>query len=336
MEKRITSKKWKGYLEKRSKKELKKKQKRNKERKQNQTSNSKFLTPRNPKNYQYISAPEIFSFIDNPESLLLYFKTARIEISNRNQVYLELSKIKRLSSDAIALLIATIEDPRFHRHLPLSGNAPEDLKLQTLFIQSGFFKYVQSNAPRVKTENLLLHTLTKNKVEPLIAKQASLLGIEHTFKNNDIFEPLYEMLIECMSNTNFHAGLEKQGKYEWWLYVYKNPENNVTSYSFLDLGVGIFKSIPVKTFVKITNFIGFSSNVDLVSPLIQGKIKSRTKEEIRGKGLPQIYSLSKHANIKKFTIISNDVFADFDNENYYRLKTSFEGTFLYWELHPNA
>lgn len=48
-------------------------------------------------------------------------------------------------------------------------------------------------------------------------------------------------------------------------------------YTFIDLGVGIFDSIPVQVFKKIKRVIGLENNTDLVPDLLDGKIKSREK-----------------------------------------------------------
>ena len=64
--------------------------------------------------------------------------------------------------------------------------------LSRLFVQSGFYDYVITKAPKVRNNNkLLIHEITNNRVEPDIAKRACLLGLRHTFKNEEIFEPLW-------------------------------------------------------------------------------------------------------------------------------------------------
>lgn len=340
MKKLYSQSKWRKYQKNRSKDEYVKKHRIHKQGQGPKRKRGKFyqhlLTPKKPDHYETLIAPEIFSLIGNPEGVLSYLEQIRLQMLNRNQVFLDKTQITKLTPDALMILVASLNDEWFTRGIRFKGNSPKDEKLKELFLQSGFFEHVRSLIPKVKSRNLMLHRISRRKVKPSLVKEVCLIGVNHTFGNQNIFEPLYEMIIECMSNTNFHAGLEKQGKYEWWLYVYENPANKVTSYSFLDLGVGIFESIPVRDYVKFTQFIKLSSNVDLVDDLVNGKIKSRTLATNRGKGIPQIYRHSKHKNIKNFKIISNNVFADFDTANYHKLKNQFRGTFLYWELHPDS
>ena len=146
---------------------------------------------------------------------------------------------------------------------------------------------------------------------------------------------LYEILIECMSNTHNHANLNKQGECRWWLYVYNNPITNSTSYSFVDLGVGIFKSAHTKNYItKIFKVTGLQKNIDLVDDLLAGKIHSRIEKdrELRGKGIPQIVKHSKNTWFKSFYIITNDVKIDLSIGSRESLDYSFDGTFLHWEL----
>ena len=142
------------------------------------------------------------------------------------------------------------------------------------------------------------------------------------------------MLVEAMSNTNNHAGKNSENKIKWWLYTYNDP-SGFTSYSFIDLGVGIFESIPVQKFKKLTKFLNFSSNVDLVQNLLNGKIKSSIEldNDIRGKGIPQIALNSRESIFKRAFIISNDVKIDLKTQQAEKLYVPFKGTFLYWELY---
>lgn len=162
-------------------------------------------------------------------------------------------------------------------------------------------------------------------------KKASLVGIKYTFKSLKPYEPLYDILIECMSNTNNHASPDNDGKCNWWLYVYNEPGTNITSYSFLDLGVGIFKSAVVQNYIKQL-FKGSTiyKNINLVEELLNGKIQSRIDEdkEIRGKGIPQIVSYAKLETFKEFYLITNDVKINIKTGVKIQLDFNLSGTFL--------
>lgn len=283
-----------------------------------------------------IIAPTNFSLIDNTEATINYFYQAHKALKNKRRILFDISGVTTLTTDAIAVQIAKIKDQKFHFNSGIVGNAPTDKSLEKLFSQSGFYEYVVTNGEKPVNKNkLLIHEITNNKVEPDRAKEAYLLGIKHTFQNEEIFEPLYDILIEIMQNTNNHAG-SKRGMYDWWLHVYNHPNSFKTSYTFLDLGVGIFESLPVQSFRRdFLKLFNLKSNIDLVPKLFAGEIKSRTARPERGKGIPQVYECSKHKAFEKFILISNDVYADLKTDENKQIKYKFDGTLFYWEINNN-
>ena len=279
-----------------------------------------------------ILAPENYSLVYNTEDTIKYYNKIRDRLSSGQRVRFDLSNVKRMTTDAIAVQIAKIKDERFNRRIPIYGNAPKDVGLSNLFLHSGFYDHVKVSGAKPSSENKLIHEITANKVEPDIAKEACLLGLNHTFKNSIIFEPLYDIIIEVMQNTNNHAG-KTRGMYDWWLHVYNHPNSSKTSYTFLDLGDGIFNSLPVRTFWRETRRkLGLTSNLDLVDKLFAGEIKSRTSRPERGKGIPQIYECAQDCVFNKFILISNDVYANLKTHEYHLLRTKFDGTLFYWEI----
>jgi hypothetical protein len=303
----------------------------------NNNSKNENQNPVERKPIQNIVAPKNFSLVENTEDVLSYFKTAREFLYEGYPIRFDISEIDELTTDAIALQIARIKDANFHKNKGILGNAPNNPKLRELFLQSGFYNYVQTNGlkPQIR-DTTLIHKITDNKVEPLIAKEACLSGLRHTFGNEEIFDPLYDIIIEIMQNTNNHAG-DERGKYDWWLHIYNDPNSKSSKYTFLDLGVGIFESLPARTFKEKTlaEKLGLSHNVDLVEPLFNGEIKSRTGRPERGKGIPQVYESSKDKSFSKFFLVTNDVFVNLKTLETKKLKNSFSGTLFYWELKQN-
>ena len=211
-----------------------------------------------------------------------------------------------MTPDAVALLVASIKNPNFTKTGTSKGNEPKKEDLRKLFTESGFYEHVQiiqSRGFKKAQSGNLLHKEVAQKVVPSIAKSACIFGLEHVFKQSvpfpplyNIYSPLYEILLESMANTHNHANLHKQGECRWWLYVYNNPMTNSTFYSFIDLGVGIFRSAHTRNYIKILKLAGLQKNVDLVDDLLAGKINSRIEKdrELRGKGIPQIVRHSKN------------------------------------------
>ena len=287
-------------------------------------------------------APTNFSFVDNTNEMIGYINDCRETLHKNKKIKIDISQIEYLSSDAITLLVANVNDKGFTgRYGQIVGNAPENKELAKLFVESGFYQHVEPeykilSKVRNDKENLL-HRESHVKVEPNIAAKSCKLGTQHVFGSESRISDLYEMLVEAMSNTNNHANKKEVGTTKWWLYTYNAP-NGITCYSFIDLGVGIFDSLPVARYKKITNFLRITHNADLVQDLLDGKIKSSEKvdQDVRGKGIPQIANNSASHYFGRAYIISNNVKIDLKTRMTERLEYDFKGTFLYWELiNPN-
>ncbi|MCK9445277.1 hypothetical protein M0Q50_00105 [bacterium] len=282
-----------------------------------------------------IIAPSNFSLIENAEEVLEYFKKANKLLCKGENVELDVSNVKQLTPPTLLLLVASINDHDFTQESIVSGNAPKKPELLKLFTESGFYDHVKTNGKFKSSKENLLNKQVDKIVVSEIVKEASIIGIKHVFNRETPFEPLYEVLLECMSNTNHHADLKHKGKCRWWLYTYNIPNKKITSYSFMDLGVGIFKSAVVKNYLKkYTKGTFLYPNIKLVDDLLSGKIQSRIEKdnEIRGKGIPQIVNNSKRREFKSFYIITNDVIIDLKTGNRKQLKNGLRGTFFYWEI----
>ena len=282
-------------------------------------------------------SPDNLSLVDNTNAVIEYINDCKVLLHKKEKVVMDIEKVQNLSPDAIALLAACANDANYSgKYGKLSGNAPKEPRLLKLFAESGFYKFVSSSKLMKsvqKQEVNLLHKESHFQVQPEIAKEACLYGTKHVFSSTEPFSDLYEMIIEAMSNTNNHANKKQEGTTKWWLYTYNDP-NGKTCYSFIDLGVGIFDSLPVNRYKKLTNWIGISHNVDLVQDLLDGKIKSREiiDNDLRGKGIPQIARNSQQDVFGRAYIISNDVKINLKTRDAEKLKSNFQGTCLYWEL----
>jgi len=327
------------YLLIRARYEAKRHKKKWKERKRNiktQDQGQKIAVRKQAeKPYAEHIAPSDFSFINNTNEVLKYFFEAEKKFKEKQNLNFNIDDIEVLTPDAIALLVASINDKDFHHNSQYRGRAPKKMELKKIFRESGFYNFVSSRGFNKASDGNLLHKEMNTKVMPKLAQKASIKGILHTFGNENPYEPLYDILIECMSNTNNHASPNNTKKCKWWLYVYNDPYTKNTSYSFLDLGVGIFDSMIVKSYIKKT-FKGtpLYKNIKLVDDLLTGKIQSRVEEdrEIRGKGIPQIVEYSKKETFKEFLIITNDVKMNLKTSEREQLDYNFGGTFVYWEI----
>lgn len=281
-----------------------------------------------------LAAPKAFSFVDNTELMIGYFKLARSWLADNHSVTFDLADVATVSPDGIAMLIAKVRSKEFRHRQPIRGIGPKDATAARMFDESGFYDHVTPNR-LVPSENkhLLLHRITFNRVEPGIARNAGILAVRHLFGDGRKIRALYEVLIECMANTNNHAYPGKRGRYDWWLFVYNHPIDRRTIFTFLDLGVGIFRSIKIQNVWRAAlKRLGLERNVDIVPKLLAGEIASRTGKPERGKGIPRIYERARCGAFSRFVLISNDVYVDLINDKRHELPQPFNGTFFSFEI----
>lgn len=299
-----------------------------------QKQQKKFSNP-----FVTIKAPEHFSLIENTDQVVKYINVCKEHIKQNKNVEWDISDVNKITPDAITLLAACFNDPKYKKGV-MRGNHPKNEEVRKIFIESGFHEFVccdESLKSHSNHDSNYLHKESDYKVQGTVARDACRYGVTHVFGAFKDVEELYEMLVEAMSNTNNHADRNKEGEIKWWLYT-NNSEFGYTSYSFVDLGVGIFDSAPFTLFKKLLTGVRIRHNADYVPKLLNGEIGSRKEYEnnIRGKGIPQIARNSKIDYIKKAYIISNDVKIDLKTGNAIPLEEEFKGTFLYWELYdPN-
>lgn len=314
-------------------------------KKRNKTGNKKLFTKRRRRKEEVLEAPNNFSLINNTEEVLSYLNKANELRTRGKNIYFNLRNIEKITPETIALFLANFKNKSYNGDLKIKIGAsfPSNPDVSDIFINSGFYEHVPTRRKMIpKNKNQIMarrfYKIDSYNVDTNLAKEA--VEMSTTFTNHEKkFRPIYEILIECMANTNNHASnnlenTNKKDKHNWWLNLYNDEKTNISHFTFIDLGVGIFESVLIKRYISIARLKKvFSGNRSLVQDLLDGKIGSSTGESKRGKGFPKIYQHSKHDSIKNFIIISNDVFADVSNGNYITLNNKFNGTFLYWELH---
>jgi len=289
-------------------------------------------------NWKKITFPPRVKLIEEPNETLAYFNQAYNYYKKGHNVDFDLSNIVQFSPESIAVLAASIASFQFTNRMGSRGNMPKNYILRKVFQDSGFFEHVNvldKNFRAIsKTSAHLLHKVTNDKVVTGVAKDTcSYMLPKINAQYIDDLEPLYVILIEAMQNTNNHASGKTEIEYDWWLYRYLDKNKGIIHFTFLDIGVGVFKSLPVMNFIrKLSNTANITSNLDLVDELLSGKIKSRTKRKDRGKGIPQIYDQSKDNMFKEFYILSNDILIDTKKDTKIKLNEEFYGTLYYWTM----
>jgi len=289
---------------------------------------------RNNKGIVNLEAPTNFSFVDNSEEVVKYFNRVKENVESDQPVSIDISKITHLSPDIIILQIAVLKDKKSMR-VGIHGNAPEDPNLRKIFIESGLYNFVNSRGKkRVADNNKLWKHSTNNQVKGEIAGEAVAV-CKSLFEQNGIkynTDNIYNLLVEAMSNTINHAD-KKKANINWWLYYFIDENEKTIKYSFIDLGIGIFKSASFDSYRRIAN-IFIPGNSLLVKPFLDGKIiSSRVNDnEISGKGVKQIINCAENPEFTKFTIITNDQMINVKEKTNQSLSHNFDGTFIHFEV----
>jgi hypothetical protein len=320
--------KWKKYLRSRQLYELKKLREHKRSR--------RLLNP--PKRsaiarlpFVKLIVPGNFSIINNPEETIAFVRECGV-VARWNNLNLDLSKITQITADAITVLIAVIQGLVGKRLV--NGNLPAHAETSEILAQSGFFAHVRSKQAPPPGKHGRISRQESKKVEPLVARDLIQIGTAAVRGQPQRSYAAYRTLIECMTNTHNHAAGKHRRfdvKETWYSTVYADVKRSRICYTFLDTGVGIFRSVRIGTLRRAYKLLRIEDDRDILKDILEGKVESSTGHRYRGKGLPSIYDLSKRGSIKSLIIIANDVFANVSTGEYRILRVQFPGTLLYWE-----
>jgi hypothetical protein len=327
-----STQKWKDYLKTRQDAQRRNARRRNAGHRYSGTAAQKRLS-RSTRRFQTVSAPSVFSIVKDPDAAMRFFLNLELFASRYNLV-LDLSKVQTITTDAIAALIATV------RRLDVffRGNLPANPDAQRMLLESGFFDYVSSTQQLPKMKRGSIEQQRSKMVEPLVAKELVHFGTEGIFGASHKCTAAYSTLIECMANTRNHASgntkrSEKRKPPEtWWATVYADAGRKKVCFTFVDTGVGIFRSVRLGMVRKLYNFLGGKQDTDILRDMLQGKVPSSTRFSYRGKGLPFINRLANQKRISSLVIVANDVYANVSSGTFEMLPVQFHGTLVYWEI----
>lgn len=290
----------------------------------------KFITPKN------------FSFLNNPKETISFFDSLLKYVSNSNgkvrNIFVDSSNVTSLTTDALMYLLAVVNNLNEQvNNLRISGNIPKDPNSQNYFIESGFNHFVnyRGSKPLVRNKNKL-QIVTGTKCDTQTAKNVIDFVCSKSGLSKTYYQFLYIMMIELMSNTQKHAYNNKDLFNPCW-YCFVNFENNIFSFTFLDIGEGIPSTVK-KTFsekiIKVLGIDDLQEENKYVISALNGKFRTATGLEYRGKGLPKIKEICSTNKIQNLRIISNksDVSVDTSNCTGNDLKIPLRGTVYYWQV----
>ncbi|HEY1253983.1 MAG TPA: hypothetical protein VGF01_04300 [Terracidiphilus sp.] len=257
------------------------------------------------------------------QKLRLYSRVSGIKLDWQNVTF--------ISPEAIAAFIATMESIK---GIEVQGNLPYNQDARDTLLCSGFFEHVHNTVPLPTGRTGKILKRGSKRVEPRSALELIECGAKQAFgtmNRSHSTRAAYKTLIELMNNTHNHAAGKKPDTEKWWATSFGNSSRKIVCYSFVDTGVGIFRSVKMRSLQRIFKMIGITSNAEIMQEILNGRVESSTGLAYRGKGLPAIYKAACNGDIKSLYIVSNNMFADIDRSLFVGMTTSFEGTLYYWE-----
>jgi hypothetical protein len=298
-----------------------------------------------PWNYTRVVAPSVLSIVDNPVESSAFFSQLVANYRAKQRSFVYLKDVERIGYDAIVVLLSIMIRYKAAK-IQFSGDFPEDRAANAVLKNSGFFEalyheeFVEQDRYTVRSKNTI-RTHADKEVDPELTATLIAGATKTIWKKEGRSQGVQRVLLELMLNTNNHASLRGQGEKHWWLTVNHFPVSNKVLFSFVDFGVGIFRSLdhkPVGTKFsrwreKLGQWLDGKPNADVLTQILSGEFHRRVAgEEFRGKGLPGIAQAFKRGWLSNLAIITNDVYIHLGRNEVITLKNPFDGTLVSWEM----
>lgn len=289
-----------------------------------------------PKIDKTVTAPANFCIRENYEEVVPFFSSILEYMYSREKgenIFFDLSRVERISVDAIIYLLAIIKDLQKlgkvkHNFI---GNLPKNEECKQLFIHSGFLNYVNSRHSKIEPVSDMIQIECKNIYDQTVTKKVCDFICEKAHCDINQTKFLYVLINEMMLNTYQHAYKDDTLTNNWYLFV--QYDTNI-KFTFLDTGLGIPCTVQKKWHEKVLN----KKDSNIITSALNGDFRTKTKHKYRGKGLPKIKECLDRKNLNNINIISNKAFCSLNVENdltvinEINLSQSLPGTIYYWEL----
>lgn len=294
-------------------------------------------------------APSTLSLLEDAPATVGFFRELAESKRRYPSLWVDLSGVKRLTHDGIALLISHIKDKSGGGKASVAGNEPADGKVRALLLESGFYKHVYRRGQRRDDEpeeqGEMLRQIGLHPDGELMRRLIHGVTARLYGKHQDLRQT-YRVLMEAANNTFDHAsprGPARQGRRshaeilyaaqrrERWLALAHYDRDGFATFCLLDRGVGILNSANFRWFTKAQRKLGIAAGA-LLQKVFDGTIESSTGQPYRGLGLPAIRRCAEHPTIRDLTVVTNDAVANLGAGVYKTLGVDFRGTLYMWRV----
>lgn len=290
-----------------------------------------------------INSPENLSILQNTTQVLHFFKNLERSLNRSLNIFIDMSKIKIISEDAILYLISRLN--YFKVKYPgysIQGNLPEHENCRNLVLNSRFLNYVETQIKSTPDLNEIYPIKDGIKADPDTVTEILSFVNKHVPLTELNYAKLYGPILECLANTKNHAYKYSAEYNRWWITAIPDKSNDKVHFTVLDNGLGIPKTVRKKIserVYKMGEYLKIRSSMvdnDLIISALMGDYRTKTGKEERGTGLPSIYEMTECQQAENLTIISNSAYiltgrnkTILDTK---KLKSEFEGTLLSWDF----
>lgn len=289
---------------------------------------------------EYLNVPVNFSLKVDLENVVRFIQKLK-SYTKLNSVFkaieLNLQDLVRIDTAAISLLLSSIKELGIY-NINVIGNLPDNIGCQEFMISSGFMEHMnfmnESLKSRIKQsnphdKNMMIMNGKEHTNHRDIGKIIN-QSIEKLTGKPSHYKPLYGVIGEMNINSLEHA--YKRSKH-WVFAVRYDEKNDKINFTFTDNGFGINNTLRKNFSMRTFELLGLKSEVDIVEGMFREEYSSRFKKQFnRNKGLPAIRNLQMEKKVDNLIVLTNNTYIDFEKNIKINLKSSFSGTFYYWEL----
>lgn len=300
--------------------------------------------------YKQIGAPVNLSLLNNETDTLKFLQRLKDCYDQGKKVVVLLDKVNEITTDAILVLLSNMVHFKAAK-IGFNGTVPQNKVVAAKLNASGFFKHLygismpDQDAYSFKKMSNFIYTHGQKTVESGVADDLVKYASKTVWGEARRCPGIQTTLVELMHNTHDHAGVYK-GEKHWWLSVEHDDKNHEVTFSFIDFGVGIFRSLANKKPGEplygaldyiIQHFPLITTEVDRLKLILEGKVRlTQFNEYYRGKGLRKIYLKNTNNKISDLAIISNYASYRASSNDYHSIKDEFMGTFISFKMNKET
>lgn len=274
-----------------------------------------------------LTAPPALDVFDHGEDTIGFVTSVHQALGRSGaKVRLDLSNVTSVTSDALVFLKAAIQD---RPHSTVGGNLPKDPVIAEKFIASGFFKgFERAPGARAKAMGLMVRKSDRQVLSELAADLAQ-FALDNSSITAASAAAASKALIELMKNTFRHASASTPGEERWMAGVY--CEDGRATFTFVDLGIGILKSLGPRRHLKLLGLTlsGFGPG-RLLADVFLGKVAASQKLAGHGFGLTWVRAMAETGLLADLRVATHFVAGRVSDVAFRDVSARFPGTIYRW------